>query len=155
MKKAVVVVCGLLAIAAIGFAQTSGYSHWTGAQMKGFEKELPSKMNAQKSAAQPMATFDTHLIQLSYREASGEAEIHEQMNDIFVVQSGEATITIGGKVVNGKTTAAGEIRGTAIADGQTKPIGQGDVLHIPAGTPHQLILKAGQKFTYLVIKVKK
>jgi mannose-6-phosphate isomerase-like protein (cupin superfamily) len=154
MKKRIVVLLAVLLIAVIGWAQPSGFFHWSGAQLKDAQKTLPSKMNAQKSATFPMASFDTHLIQLSYREASGEAEVHAQMTDVFVVQDGEATLTTGGKLVNGKSTAAGEIRGTAIADGQQKVLGAGDVVHIPAGMPHQLTLKPGQKFTYLVIKVK-
>jgi quercetin dioxygenase-like cupin family protein len=29
----------------------------------------------------------------------------------------------------------------------------GDIVHIPAGTPHQLLLDKGKPFTYFVVKV--
>lgn len=153
MKKAVIVACGLV-LACASSAQGPGFSHWTGAQLKEIEKTLGQKMGVSKSASQPLADLGTHLIQLSYREASGEAEIHEHVTDVFVVQSGEATLAIGGRLVNGKMTAAGELRGSSLADAQLKELGAGDVVNIPAGTPHQLLLKDGKKYTCLVVKIR-
>jgi len=69
------------------------------------------------------------------------------------VESGQATLATGGKVVNGKVTGAGEIRGPSIQGAQNRELGPGDVVNIPAGTPHQLLLKAGTKLSYLVVKV--
>jgi mannose-6-phosphate isomerase-like protein (cupin superfamily) len=153
MKKVVVGVCGLVMLACAVSAQAPGVSHWTGAQLKALEREMPPKMNASKSASQQLVSVATHLIQLSYREASGEAEVHESVADVFVVQSGRATLAVGGKVVNGKTTAAGEIRGSSIDGAQLKELGPGDVVSIPAGTPHQVLMKTGTKLSYLVVKV--
>jgi mannose-6-phosphate isomerase-like protein (cupin superfamily) len=153
MKKVVIVACGIV-LACATSAQGPGFSHWTGAQLKDIEKALGQKAGASKSASQPLADLGTHLIQLSYREASGEAEIHEQVTDVFVVQSGEATLAVGGKLVNGKTTAAGELRGPSLADAQLTELRAGDVVNIPAGTPHQLLIKDGKKYTGLVLKVR-
>ena len=153
MKKVVVGVCGLVLLACAVSAQAPGVSQWTGAQLKDLEKTMPPKMNASKSASQQLLSVGTHLIQLSYREASGEAEVHESVADVFIVQSGRATLAVGGKVVNGKTTAAGEIRGSSIDGAQIKELGPGDVVNIPAGTPHQVLMKPGTTFAYLVVKV--
>ena len=60
-----------------------------------------------------------------------------------------------GELVDGKTTRPGELLGTSIKGGVTKPIAPGDILHIPAGTPHQMILKPGAQITYFVVKVDK
>ena len=73
--------------------------------------------------------------------------------DIFVVQNGAATLIVGGDMVDAKTTSPGEIRGTSINGGERVKLGAGDVIHIPANTPHQLLIEAGGKFTYFVIKV--
>ncbi len=123
-------------------AEPVGFQHWRGAELK-------------EKAAGTLATFSNHSVMLARREASGEAEIHEGMVDIFIVQSGEADLVVGGKVLGAKTTAPGEQRGTGIEGGQTSRLEPGDVVHIPAGAPHQVLLKPGTRFTYLVVKIAK
>jgi mannose-6-phosphate isomerase-like protein (cupin superfamily) len=56
----------------------------------------------------------------------------------------------GGTVKEGKTTAAGEIRGKAIEGGETRRIGKGDVLVIPAGVAHQFTQVDGPLLYYVV-----
>ena len=145
MKKVVIVACGVV-LACASSAQAPGFSHWTGTQLKELEKTLGQKAGASKAASQPLADLGTHSIQLSYREVSGEAEVHEHVTDIFVVQSGEATLAIGGTLVNGKMTAAGELRGSSLANAQVKELRAGDVLNIPAGTPHQTLIQDGKTY---------
>jgi hypothetical protein len=41
-----------------------------------------------------------------------------------------------------------------IQGGVQKKLSAGDVVRTPARIPHQLLLNAGQEFTYLVVKVK-
>lgn len=95
-----------------------------------------------------------HLLLKTRREASsGQAEWHERYADLIVVQSGHATIIIGGKILNGRTTAPNEIRGTSIEGGERQSLKTGDVLHIPAKTPHQVLLDPGQTLDYIVLKV--
>jgi len=155
VKRAVIAFCGIVMLTYVAAGQQAkpGPSIWTAGELKGVEKTLAQKLNAQKSASQALADAGTHTIQVSYREASGEAEVHEQVSDVFVVQAGEATLTLGGTMVSGKTTAPGEIRGTSIEGGQSRDLGPGDVVNIPPGVPHRLVLKAGKAFTYLVVKV--
>jgi quercetin dioxygenase-like cupin family protein len=59
----------------------------------------------------------------------------------------------GGKVVNPKTIKPGEIRGTSISGGERHTLSTGDIVHIPAGVPHQILLEKGKPFTYFVVKV--
>ena len=88
------------------------------------------------------------------REASsGQAELHEKQADLIVVQSGQATILIGGAIVNPKTTAANEIRGTSIEGGERQALKAGDIVHVPVKIPHQVLLEAGQTLDYVVLKV--
>ncbi len=154
MKRIVIVACGFVLLAYASSAQAPGFSHWTGGQLKTLEKTLPQKAAATRSASEPLADLGTHTFQLMYRDASGQGEVHEQWTDVFIVQAGEATLVVGGKLVDGKTTAPGELRGASPAGAQNKQLGPGDVVNIPAGTPHQLLIKDGKSLTYLVLKIR-
>ena len=48
--------------------------------------------------------------------------------------------------------APGTGGGGEIVGGTRYPVAPGDVLWIPAGQPHQVILPAGASFTYVVAK---
>jgi mannose-6-phosphate isomerase-like protein (cupin superfamily) len=79
---------------------------------------------------------DPGLRVLAQRRGSGEAEVHETTNHVFIIVEGEATMVTGGKLVDAKQTAPGQIRGTSVAGGQTQRLSKGDVITIPAKTPH-------------------
>ena len=123
------------------------------AQLKGLTKSLAAKMSPQKLATEQLGKFRNHSLMAAHREASGEAELHETQADVFIVQSGEATLHTGGEVVGGKTTAPGEIRGASIKGGQKMKLGPGDIVEIPAKTPHQTLVAPGKHITYLIVKV--
>jgi mannose-6-phosphate isomerase-like protein (cupin superfamily) len=71
----------------------------------------------------------------------------------MVVESGEATLVVGGTVVNPKTTAPHEIRGPSIKGGEKKSLAAGDVVHIPVKVPHQMLVESGKQITYFVVKI--
>jgi mannose-6-phosphate isomerase-like protein (cupin superfamily) len=99
------------------------------------------------------AQFENHAISISHREQNGLAEVHEKKADVIVVQSGEATLVLGGEVINPKPAGAGEVHGTGIKGGVKKSVSVGDVIHIPARIPHQFFVAPGKQITYLVVKV--
>ena len=86
------------------------------------------------------------------RERSGDVELHERMNDVTIVRSGSAVMIMGGRLEGGRVTAPGEYLGGEIVGGRRYDLRPGDVLWIPAGVPHQMILPEGGSFTYLVVK---
>jgi glc operon protein GlcG len=94
-----------------------------------------------------------YMVHASRRDAPGIAEVHARDTDIIHVLGGSATFVTGGTVVEGKTTAPDELRGTSIASGDRRRIGKGDVLIVPAGTPHWFQDVAGP-LTYYVVKVR-
>ena len=88
------------------------------------------------------------------RTGPGQVEVHEKETDIFYVMEGEATFITGGTVVNGKVSRPDQILGTDIQGGETHHLAKGDVIVIPAGTPHwfKQIPKSIKYFTVKSIK---
>jgi mannose-6-phosphate isomerase-like protein (cupin superfamily) len=132
-----------------------GFTIWKDSDLKARVSQLAQKMNAQKMASETLADYGHYQTMLAHREASGGAELHEKMADIFVVQSGEGTLVVGGEIPNAKTTAPNEVRGDAVKGGERHRVSAGDVVNIPAGVPHQLLLDPGHQITYFVVKVEK
>jgi mannose-6-phosphate isomerase-like protein (cupin superfamily) len=79
---------------------------------------------------------DKGLIILANRRGSGEVEVHDKTNHIFIIVEGEATFVTGGTLVGAKNTAPGQIRAADIKGGQTHQLRKGDVITVPAKTPH-------------------
>jgi mannose-6-phosphate isomerase-like protein (cupin superfamily) len=133
-------------------ADPAGYNHFTAQQLNAKAQELHGKVK-DGLASETVGNWGNHSMLAVHREKTGQSEYHEKQADIIVVRSGEGSITIGGKVVDGKTTAPNEIRGSGIEGGETHPLKPGDVVHVPPRTPHQVILKPGQKIDYVALKV--
>ncbi len=94
-----------------------------------------------------------YMVHASRREAAGQAEVHTLDADIVYVLSGSATFVTGGSVVDPKTVAPNEIRGSAIRDGETRKLVPGDVIIVPNNTPHWF-QEVQAPFTYHVVKVR-
>ena len=72
--------------------------------------------------------------------------------DLIYVLEGSATFVTGGRVVDGKTTAPDEIRGASIEGGETRLLARGDVIIVPAGTPHWFS-EIQEAISYTVVRV--
>jgi len=131
----------------------AGFELWKSSELQALEQKLSPKMNAQKVATQALASYGDESFLMAHREGSGEAELHETKNDVMVIESGEATLVVGGTMVNPKTTAPHEIRGPSIKGGEKKSLAAGDVVHIPVKVPHQMLLENGKQITYFVVKI--
>ena len=134
-------------------ADPAGFMMWKGTQLKAMSKTLAGKMNDKKMGSEQLGKWGNHSAMVAHREGSGEAELHETQADVFIVQSGEATLIVGGTIPDSKTTAPNEVRGPSIQGGEQKKLGAGDVVHIPAKTPHQLMVDTGKQVTYAVVKI--
>jgi glc operon protein GlcG len=100
----------------------------------------------------PLIEVNNYKVHASRREAPGMAEVHNLDTDIIYVLEGSATIVTGGTVVEGKTTAPNEIRGKEISGGDTQRLIKGDVMIVPAGTPHWF-KEVNAPLLYYVVKV--
>lgn len=105
------------------------------------------------SASEVLHEYPRHNVQLSVRLRSGIAELHERFADLFFVVDGRATMLSGGTVVKPKMIAAGEVRGDALTDARLQELRPGDIIHVPAGTPHQVVLSGDATFAAIVVKI--
>lgn len=128
------------------------------AGMAGGEVSYFTRSEVTDAFARGAVLFDgggnrNYMVHASHRTEAGQAEVHGQDTDIIYVIAGSATFVTGGSVVAPRTIAPQETRGTAIANGTTRSIAVGDVLIVPAGTPHWFQEVRGP-FDYYVVKVR-
>ena len=151
-NMAVKLFCSVLIAATMG-AQTQTMSHWTKAQLLDRAKHLQEMAaKGDGSASETLEKYPHHYTMLAFREKSGGGELHQNFADIFVILDGHATVVTGGKIVDEKSVGPGEIRGRSVDGGTRQNVSAGDVVHIPAGTPHQTLVADGHTVTYFVIK---
>jgi mannose-6-phosphate isomerase-like protein (cupin superfamily) len=105
------------------------------------------------SAGETLKEYPRHCAILSFRCRDGEAEIHENFADVFYMLDGHTTLVTGGTVVGARLIKPGETRGTSIEGGARQELRAGDVAHVPAGLPHQMLVAGEQTVTCLVMKV--
>ena len=82
------------------------------------------------------------------RETAAEegAGSHGKKSDLYLVRSGEATLTTDGQLIDptpGNGTE-GDINGSGIRNGKSRTIKAGDVVLIPARVPHQITAVNGE-----------
>lgn len=123
---------------------------WSASQQKDFDKLALSKLNDERHLGTERL-LDSAFV--AFRNGPGEAEIHTKLADLMLIRSGEGTVLIGGKIVEGNPTGPDEIRGKSIEGATKYPIAAGDVLYIPANTVHQFQVEPGKSFTAMVVKI--
>jgi uncharacterized RmlC-like cupin family protein len=129
-------------------------SHWPRAVM--MERSAYLKEMARFSsgaASETVREFPGHRVMMLFRSRTGEAEIHARHADVFVVLAGAATLVTGGKLEGAREVEPGETRGTAIEGGTEQQLRPGDVAHVPAGVPHQILIAGEQIISCLMLKI--
>lgn len=111
-------------------------------------------VSAAFAKGQPLVEMENYKVHASRRDLPGQAELHEADTDIIHVLTGTATLVTGGTVVEGRTITPEEVRGTSIAGGSERTLAAGDVVIVPAGTPHWF-RDVPVPMTYFVVKVRK
>jgi glc operon protein GlcG len=94
-----------------------------------------------------------YKIDASRRDRPGEAEVHDGDTDIFHVLDGQATLVTGGRLAGSIRVEGDEQRSPRIDGGDKRMLGEGDVVVIPAGTPHWFS-DVTNPVTYLVVKIR-
>jgi mannose-6-phosphate isomerase-like protein (cupin superfamily) len=92
------------------------------------------------------------LVSGSHRDKPGQVEVHDKEMDVIYVTDGTATFVSGGKIVGAKSSRPDQWLGTDITGGTTQKLVKGDVIVVPAGTPHWFKEVPGP-ISYYVVKV--
>ncbi len=128
--------------------------HWTAAvllERAAYLRKLARQGDG--SASETLKEYPRHCAMLLFRSRDGEAEAHENFADVFYVLEGRATLVTGGTMAGARLVKPGETRGSSIVGGVRQELRAGDVAHVPAGLPHQMLVAGEQTVTCLVMKV--
>lgn len=79
-------------------------------------------------------------------------ELHDNSDDIYYVLKGEATLMLGGTLIEPNEISPGEWRAKTANGGQAVVIKKGDLVVVPRGTRHQRTV-TGKGFSMILIKV--
>jgi len=147
-----VLAIALLVVPAVA-AEPARFGMWTAAELKKRDEALSKRIGADHSARETLADYGDHRFRMLYRDGDGFPEQHDNIVDVVIVQSGEGTLLLGGKMINTKAGGgAGEYVGTGIEGGERHPLGPGDVVHVPAKIPHSFLVPTGKHITYVLVK---
>ena len=155
-KKCWLLLCLFGLLASAQETAPSGFEVWTPTSIKELGQPLTGEAatDPHRFAVRLLSDYPHDSFMLVRREAGGPPEWHETQADVFFVQSGMATLVVGGTLVNGETVAPHEKRNGTIQGGSRQKISAGDVVRIPAKIPHQILLDGSHEFTYFVVKIK-
>lgn len=133
--------------------QAAGVEIWSGAELKSSGSRLASEAEVKNIAGKTLGSYGNHSASLWRRARSGEAELHKTKVDLIVIEQGSATLLYGGTIPDAHSTAPNELRGKSIQHGELRRLAPGDIVRIPAGTPHQFILEKGEEVVYFAVKI--
>ena len=124
-------------------APTDKTVDWPAASVSaGFKEMVGKKLESQRVLEG--GVFNLNL----RRETAAEegAGTHGKKADLYLIRSGEATLTTDGELVNPKPAGGteGDVDGSGIRNGKSRTVKAGDVIFIPAGVPHQITAVNGE-----------
>ena len=99
-----------------------------------------------------LASGPDFTISMARRTGPGQVEVHDKETDTFYVLDGEATFVTGGTMIGGRVSRPNQQLGTDIQGGQNHHLVKGDVIAIPAGTPHWF-KEVTKPISYYMVKV--
>jgi mannose-6-phosphate isomerase-like protein (cupin superfamily) len=127
-------------------APTDKTVDWPAASINaGFKEMVEKKLETSRILEGGVFNFNVR------RETAAEegAGTHGKKADLYLIRSGEATLTTDGELVNpkpggGAGGAEGDVDGTGIRNGKSRVVRTGDVIFIPPGVPHQITAVNGE-----------
>jgi hypothetical protein len=152
MKLTIRLLVALLLASPVFAADPPGFGIWRSSELQRRDRALSTHVGEDHSSRETLADYTSHRFRLLYRDADGFPEQHDNIIDVVIVQSGEGTLLLGGKMLNPKSTSAGESIGTSLDGGDRHAIAAGDIVHIPAKIPHSFLVPKGKHITYVLVK---
>lgn len=134
--------------------QVQAQDFWSKEDLESLKGDLSSRVGSNNAAIlDRMIDQGGYFAAMVHREPGpGFSESHDEWADIYFVTSGSAAIMTGGEIVDAREDSPGEIRGTSIRGGEVQRISEGDIVHIPAGVPHYVMVGEGEQITYFILK---
>jgi mannose-6-phosphate isomerase-like protein (cupin superfamily) len=140
-------------LAATSLGAAEGVQVWSGADLKASAAKLAPEAEAKRIAGTTLGAYGNHSASFWRRARSGDAELHKTKVDLIVVEQGSATLVYGGAIPDAHATAPNEVRGKSIQHGEARKLAPGDIVRIPAGTPHQFVLEKGEEIAYFAVMI--
>jgi mannose-6-phosphate isomerase-like protein (cupin superfamily) len=154
MIRSTLFALGLLAVGSV-HAQNAA-DHTTTASPDDIKAQVSAMMAAMKPGQtfmwKPLLTDGSHPAAIEIWKAPGRPAIHTAEAEYFTVVQGSGELVTGGTMVKPHTVREGFIDGDAIEGGTSRKLAAGDVVLIPAGTPHWFGIP-GEPMILLGIKV--
>ena len=102
--------------------EPEGFKFWSAASVNQATHDLmePAASDPHHFAVRQLGDFPNEAVLLVHRGTDGQAEWHETQVDVIYVQSGSATLLVGGTLVNGETVAPHEKRNGTIREAFAK-----------------------------------
>lgn len=148
------ITAAFLLTGSILYSQAMKSDHWTRDTLLERAPHLRQlAIQGDGSASETLEKYPHHYTMLAFRNRNGGGEVHQNFADMFTILDGHVTLITGGEVVDAKTTAPAEIRGSSVKGGTRQELKAGDVVHIPAGMAHQMLVADGDTVTYFVVKI--
>lgn len=134
-------------------SQPADYEFWSAMVVDEVADRLEESLGDKALVWETVGNYDGHSVYLVLRGKTGTAEIHETESDVQISVRGRATSVIGGELVDPEHLPRRQIRGSSIQGGNERQLAPGDIMHIPPGLPHHLLIDASEPYMYLLIKI--
>ena len=138
------------------------YLHWDAEAVAGFQDELDAALrNGEGIWGTPFvvanaldrAAHRPHSVQIIHRAGYTQPEIHTTKWDLYVVLKGAGTVRVGGERVNWNEGRPPEGQRPQLEGAHEFEVTEGDILHVPARSWHQVVVPEGGSITYALINV--
>ena len=131
MKTTVIALIGLLSAAQIPTPAPAPVTYLSEVELMATLKQAAKAAPAMHTA--PVKLADHYRINIVRRTTGQGAIAHPDGTEVHHIIEGAATFVSGGTIVRAADAAAGS---ATIEGGQSRRVTKGDVILVPAGTPH-------------------
>ncbi len=118
-------------------------------------EELEKKLSTENKVEELIggAGMETRVAIQHDKSKNGDpAELHDKSDDVYYVLKGEATLELGGTLIEPKEISPGEWRSPKVNGSKNFVIKAGDLVMVPRGTPHRRTV-TGKGFSMILIKI--
>lgn len=140
----------MIALLSLHAADPTTPIYWSAAKTKDLARDAKAQFKQDTGMGISRLMDSAFMV---HREKTSQAEAHTEQADFLIINDGAGTILVGGKIINGQTIRAGEIRGDSIEGGTPYPVKAGDTLYVPKKMPHQFQVTTGEHIVYTVVKI--